>query len=92
MLDFHGTTHCIDRTTELDQCPVTGGLDDATAMLCNFGINEFAPVRLKRCDGTLLINAHQTAISGDIGGEDGSQPPFDTFRSHEIRPDPPNFG
>ena len=41
-LDFHGAAHSIDRASKLDQNAITGGLDDAAAILSNLGINEFA--------------------------------------------------
>jgi hypothetical protein len=39
-LDLHNATRCIDRAGELDQQAVTGGLDDATAMRGDAGIDK----------------------------------------------------
>jgi hypothetical protein len=55
-------------------------------MLGNLGIKEFAPVRLKRSESAFLVNSHQPAVAGDIGRQDGSQPPFDSRLSHEDCP------
>ena len=46
------------------------------AMLGDLWINEFAPVRLERRESAFLVYAHQPAVAGDIGGEDGGEPPF----------------
>jgi hypothetical protein len=35
----------------------------------------------------LLISAHQPAIAGNIGREDGGQTPFDVRAGHSIVPD-----
>ena len=32
-----------------------------------------------------LVRAHQRAVAGDVGREDGGQPPFDTRLGHEDR-------
>lgn len=45
-----------------------------------------APVALKSCEGAFLVNTHQATVGGDIGREDGSQPPFDTRLVYENRP------
>ena len=52
-------------------------------MLCDLGIDDIAPVRLERCESTLLVNAHQPTVAGDIGRKDRRQPPFDPRLGHE---------
>ena len=71
-LDFHRAAHGIDRARKFDQRAVTRRLDDAAAMLRNLGIDEFASVRLERCERAFLVDAHQAAVASDIGREDGS--------------------
>jgi hypothetical protein len=71
-----GAADGIDDAGELDQQPA-GGLDDATAMLSDLGIGQFAAQRGQRSMRALLIRAHQPRIAGDIGSEDGGQPAFD---------------
>ena len=87
-LDFHGATNGIDRARKFDKSTVTCGLDDTAAMFRNLGIDKFAAVSFERCEGTFLIIAHQAAVAGNIGREDGSQPSFDTRLGHETRPEP----
>ena len=84
-LDFHGTAHCVDRARKFDQGTITRGLHDAAAMLGNLRIDEFAPICLERCESAFLVNTHQAAVAGDIGSEDGGQPPFDTRLRHRNR-------
>ena len=74
---------CVDRARKFDKSTITCGLDDAAAMFRHLGIDEFAAVRLERCESTFLVNAHQAAVAGNIGREDGSQPSFDTRLGHE---------
>jgi hypothetical protein len=35
-------------------------------MLRDFGIDEFATARLKRCESAFLVNAHQAAVASNI--------------------------
>src|ERR1019366_655736 len=74
-----------------DQSTVTRSLDNAAAMLGNLRIDKFASMCLKRRESSFLVNTHQAAVSGNIGREDGSQPPFDTRLGHKDRPYPMRF-
>src|SRR5262245_41431835 len=60
-------------------------------MLSDFGIKNFAPGRLERGESAFLVNAHQPTVAGDIGCEDGSQPPVDARLSHADCPYAPRF-
>ena len=66
LLNFHRTARCIDRAGELDQHAVAGGLDDATAVRGNPGIDKLLPKRLQLRKRALLIAPHQPAIAGDV--------------------------
>ena len=90
-LDFHGAAHGIDRACKLDQRTVACRFDDTAAMLRDLGIDEFATVRLERCESAFLVNAHQAAVAGNIGCEDSGQPPFDPRLGHENCPYPRDF-
>jgi len=81
-LDFHGASHGVDSAREFDQGTVARGLDDTAAMLCDFRVDEFAPVRRERCESAFFVNAHKPAVSSDIGREDSGQPPLDTRLRH----------
>ena len=75
-LDLDGAAHRIDDADELGQQAVAGGLDDASAVLGDLGIDEFAAMCLQSGKGALLVGTHQPAVAGDIDGQDGRQPPL----------------
>ena len=50
------------------------------------GSIEFAAARFERCESAFLVNAHQAAVAGDIGRENGGQPPFYPRLGHSDRP------
>ena len=50
------------------------------------GSMKFASMCLKRREGTFLVDAHQSAVSGNVSREDGGQPPFDTRFDHKCGP------
>ncbi len=83
-LDFHRAAHSIDCTCKFDQGTIASSLDDAAAVFVDLGVDEVATARLKRCESAFLVNAHQTAVTGNIGREDSSQPPFDTRLGHRM--------
>jgi hypothetical protein len=88
-LDFHGTTGCVDRARKFDQRTIPRGLYDTAAIFRDLGIDQFAAASLERRESSFLVIAHQAAIAGDIGREDGSEPSFDACLGHEDRPGPP---
>jgi hypothetical protein len=88
-LDFRTAPNCINHARKFDQSTVTRSFDDAAAMLSNLRIDKFVSMCLKRRESAFLVNTHQAAVSGNIGREDGSQPPFDTRLGHKYRPKPP---
>ena len=45
---------------------VAGRLDEAATMLCNFWLNQFAANGPERCERTLFVEAHKTAITDDV--------------------------
>ena len=69
-LDVNGAAYCVDDTDKLDQHAVARGLDDATAVLSNLGVNELLAVRLELAQRTFLVGAHQPTVAGDIAGHD----------------------
>jgi hypothetical protein len=76
-LQFDRAAHRIDDAREFDQQPVAGRLDNAAAMLGNFGVHQFAPGYLERRERALLVLAHQPRIAGDIGRQHRRQAPLD---------------
>ena len=79
-LHFDRAAHRIHCARELRQQPVAGGLDDPAAVLCNLGINEPVPMGLQSGEGAFFVRAHQLAVAGDIGRQDGHELAFYTLR------------
>jgi hypothetical protein len=66
-------------TASITLNPVAGGLDDAPAMLVDFGVDQFAPMRLHPREGAFFVRTHKPAVPRDVRGENGGQPSFDAF-------------
>ena len=79
-------THRVDNASELDQEAVAGGLDDASAMLTDFRIDQLAPMRLEPREGIFLVGAHEPAVARHVRGENGRQPAFGAFRGQSGLP------
>ena len=47
-------------------------------MICDFRFQELMSMSIEPRQRAFLVNAHEAAVSGDIGRKYGSQPPFDT--------------
>ena len=73
-LNLDGAAHRVDDAGELHQQAVAGGLDDATAVLVDLGIDEFAPMRIPLGERALLVRTHKATVAGDIGRENGREP------------------
>jgi hypothetical protein len=82
-LDFHGATNCINRTRKFDQNAVAHGFEDTPPMFRQAWINQFAATGLEGGERTLLVPAHETAVAGDVGRQNGYQPPFDSHVGHK---------
>ena len=48
-------------------------------MFLNFGVDQFAPMRLHLREGAFLVGTHEAAVPRDVRGENGGQPAFDAF-------------
>ena len=49
-------------------------------------IDELAAVRLQTRERAFLVIADQPAVAGDIGREDGGQPPLNAILGHSTSP------
>jgi len=78
--------HSVDDRGELDQHAVSGGLEDASAVLADQRVDQSAPMALQSGERLFLICAHQPRIFDDIGTEDGGQSPFYSFLLHAPSP------
>jgi hypothetical protein len=47
-----------------------------------FGIDKLFSARLERGQSAFLVFAHETAVAGNVGREDGGQPSFDPRFGH----------
>src|SRR5581483_4921873 len=81
-LDLDRATDRIDGTAEFDQHAVAGGLDDATAIFGDFGIDESLSAGFETGEGAVLVDAHQTAVARNIGRENCRKPPLNPGASH----------
>ena len=76
----------LDHARELDQNAVAGGLNDAPAMLVDFGIDQLASMRPEPRERVFFVGPHEPAVARDVRGENGGQPPFDSFRGQNGAP------
>ena len=53
-------------------------------MFSNFRDQRASRRYFEGCEGAFLVSAHQPAVAGDVGREDGGQPPFDPRLGHKI--------
>jgi hypothetical protein len=84
-LHLDRTAHGVDDTGELDKEAVTGGFDDAAAMLGDLGIAEFTANRPQRRESALLVRPHQPRIAGDIDRQNRCQSSLDPPFTHLAR-------
>ena len=71
-LDVDRAPDRVDHAGELDEEAVAGGLDDPAGVRGDGGIDQLAPVRLQRGQGAVLVGAHEPAVAGDVGRQDGA--------------------
>jgi hypothetical protein len=74
-----GATDGIDDRGELDQQAIAGGLADASAVLVDERIDQFAAVGFESGEGVFLVGAHQPRIAGDVRAHDRRQTSLDPF-------------
>ena len=76
LLNFYGTRNRADHAREFGQDAVAGKFDDASLMLRNVLVDYFGSNLIERGECAGLVDAHEPAVSDDIGSEDSSQTPF----------------
>jgi hypothetical protein len=70
-LDLNGTTHRIHHTGEFSQEVVAGRVHHPAPVL--FNVNGHCPAIIRQfTDGRFLVVSHETAVSRDIGTQNGS--------------------
>ncbi len=75
-LDVDGALDRVDNARELGEKPVAHQLEDCAAMGRDRRLDQFRPVDFEPLEGSRLVQLHQTAVAGDVGGEDGGELPF----------------
>ena len=81
-LDFDYTAHCVHDRGELDQHAIPGGLDDATAVLGDLGIDQRLAVAFEPRERAFLVGGHQPRVARDVRRHDRRQLPLDPLRGH----------
>ena len=74
VLDLDRAAHRFDRAGELDQHAVARRLHDAALVLGDLGVDQLASMRPEPLQRALFVDADQTRVTRDIGGENGGEP------------------
>jgi hypothetical protein len=70
LLDNNGAADGFDRAVEHRQKAVAGIGNELAAVLCEVGLDEFAPLPRHPGECAFLVKLHEPAVAGDIGRED----------------------
>jgi hypothetical protein len=84
VLDRNRTCDGLNDAQKLAQDAVAGRLENAALMLGDLRVNQFAAQRLDACQRAGLILTHESAVSRDIGREDGGEPALDPIRRSSL--------
>ena len=80
-LDLDAASHRLDGAREFGQYAVAGGAHDAPAVAGD-PLAHGRAVLGQGLERRLLVQAHQPAIAGDVGRENGGELAFDPLRFH----------
>jgi hypothetical protein len=72
-LDFVGTSHGVDHAGELNESAVPGILDDASAMISDFGIKKRLSKNFQLRQRAFFVDPYQTARARDIRRQNSRQ-------------------
>jgi hypothetical protein len=86
-LNGHGAGHGVNRTGELDQHSVTGGLDDPAGVTRDRWIDDLAATGLQGSQRADLVGTHEPTVTGDIGRQHRRQSPLDAILVQSATPD-----
>jgi hypothetical protein len=78
-LDLGGAGHRVDHAGELGQEAVAHELDDAPPAPGDGRFDQLLVVGLDGGQGADLVGAHEAAVAGHVGGQDGGKPAFDVL-------------
>src|SRR5262249_12019998 len=85
-LHLDRATNRIDHARKFAEQTVARRVDDAAAVLLDFGVGYLTPQRLQRSERAFLVRSHQARITRDVGRQDRCQAPLDPFLRHGRRP------
>ena len=85
-LQLDGRPHRFDGAGELDQHAVAHRLDDAAVEALDDRRHELGEMRPQVVERPLLVGAHQAAVAGDVGEQDGRQPAVGRLVGHAASP------
>jgi signal transduction histidine kinase/HPt (histidine-containing phosphotransfer) domain-containing protein/FixJ family two-component response regulator len=70
-----GAAYGIDSAGELDEEAVSRDPHETAVMCADFGVDQLLSQGAQPSQGTLLVVSDEAAVAGDIGGQNGSDPP-----------------
>ena len=85
-LHLDRATNRIDHARELAEQTVARRMDDAAAVLLDFGVGNLAPQHFQRSQRAFLIRPHQARVTRDVRRQNCRQAPLDPFLCHGRRP------
>jgi len=88
-LDFVGTSHGVDHAGELNDSAVPGILDDAPAMITDFGIKKRLSKSSQLRQRAFFVGPHQAARARDICRQNSRQSPLYVLAAQDA---PPGLG
>jgi hypothetical protein len=83
-LHDHRAGNGVDGAGEFHEHTIARRLDDAPVVIGDSGIDDFAAMRLQRCQRPNFVSAHQPRITGYISRQYGSQPALHPLTCHRI--------
>jgi hypothetical protein len=88
-LNFDGAAYGIYDAAELDESSVPGILDDAPAMISDFGIKKRLSKRFQLRQRAFLVDPYQAARARDIRRQNSRQSPIYVLAAQDA---PPGLG
>src|SRR5207302_7673306 len=88
-LNFDGTSHGVEDAGELNESAVAGILDDAPAIISDFGIKKRLPKSFQLRQGAFFVDPYQAARARDIRRQNSRQSPLYMVAAQDA---PPGLG
>ena len=85
-LNFDGTSHGVDHAGELNESAVPGILDDASAMISDFGIEKRFSESFQLRQRAFFVDPYQAARARDIRRQNSCQSPLYVLAAQDAPP------